>query len=121
MDPKLAQLREVRETLENLHKLLLAAACREYERVHGPITSRNSIIDLALKDPSFQWLRPLSQLLVDIADLMSGPVEEAEILDVRLRAKSILSSARYLDLLQTDPDVGTLHAPIRWALQRLGS
>lgn len=117
----LIQLKDVKRNLEALHKILLDATRRDYEKLHGPVKNPNAYLELALRDPLFGWLRPMSQLLVDITDLLEEEPVEVDIFDIRVRAKAVLSTGKYLELLQTDPEVGMSHGPVRWALQQLGT
>jgi len=53
----------LRHALLALHKTLLDAQRVRYEREHGRVESRGELLDLVLRDASFEWLRVLSALI----------------------------------------------------------
>jgi hypothetical protein len=59
-------LKELRHGLLKLHKLLLDLERRDYERSRGPISNSYEFLQLVLKDPWFDWLHRLSELIVQI-------------------------------------------------------
>ncbi len=62
-------LGDLRQALLRLHKTLLDWERSGYERIHGRQTS-NDLLQALLDDPQFAWLRPLSQLIVRIDELL---------------------------------------------------
>jgi hypothetical protein len=75
-DPDVEELRQaerllgdLREALLRLHKVLLEWERGGYERIHGRQTS-NDLLKALLNDPQFAWLRPMSQLIVRIDELL---------------------------------------------------
>src|SRR5919108_6111091 len=62
-------LRELRQRLLRLHKTLLDWERAGYERIHGRQSS-NDLLTALLNDPQFAWLRPISQLIVRIDELL---------------------------------------------------
>jgi hypothetical protein len=63
-------LGELRQALLRLHKTLLDWERSGYERIHGRQTSHD-LLKALLNDPQFSWLRPMSQLIVRIDELLS--------------------------------------------------
>jgi guanosine-3',5'-bis(diphosphate) 3'-pyrophosphohydrolase len=64
-----ANLDELRHALLKLHKTLLDAQRIRYEREHGRVESRGELLDLVLRDASFEWLRVLSALIAGLDEL----------------------------------------------------
>ena len=76
-DPDVQEAREgqkllgdLREALLRLHKTLLDWERSGYERIHGRQTSHD-LLKALLNDPQFAWLRPISQLIVRIDELLA--------------------------------------------------
>jgi hypothetical protein len=60
----------LRQALLRLHKVLLDWERAGYERIHGRQSSHDMLTAL-LNDPQFAWLRPMSQLIVRIDEILS--------------------------------------------------
>jgi hypothetical protein len=114
------RLTELRQILLTLHKALLDSERTSYEIVHGPIASPGAFLQLLIHDNSFQWLRPITTLIVQIDEKLAAkkPVattREMEQLMVDMRA--LLSPSReeqdfwkrYATAVQRDPGVAVLH------------
>lgn len=63
-------LTDLRKALVRLHKVLLDWERGGYERIHGRQSS-NDLLKALLNDPQFAWLRPMSQLIVRIDEILS--------------------------------------------------
>ncbi len=63
-------LRSLRQGLLRLHKTLLDLERRDYERARGRIGNSYEFLQLVLKDPWFDWLHRLSELIVQIDEAM---------------------------------------------------
>ncbi len=101
-----------------LHKTLLDAARLEYERVHGRIAAPAELLRLVTRDPWFAWLRPLSQHIVALDDACQTlELSPADAVAVRRELEAVLGAPdfapRYLELLQTTPDVVLAHAHLQ--------
>ena len=70
-------LKTLRLALLRLHKTLLDWERAAYERVHGRQSS-NALLEALLKDPQFAWLRPISQLVVRIDEMLEDEVPPGE-------------------------------------------
>jgi guanosine-3',5'-bis(diphosphate) 3'-pyrophosphohydrolase len=64
-----SDLEALRHALLALHKTLLDAQRVRYEREHGRVESRGELLDLVLRDASFEWLRVLSALIAGLDEL----------------------------------------------------
>lgn len=129
--PETAQLRDnvkdvVRE-LRTLHRALLGFAQNEYEREKGPVGGPGQLLHLAMHDPAFGWLHALSELMVDIDELLDGEIMtptdaaavRAEIEDLIAAEKRNEFSGHYVEALQSDPDLVVVHAGVRRAISAL--
>ena len=124
-------LKVLRKGLLQLHKMLLDLERVGYERSRGPIGNSYEFLQLVLKDPWFDWLHRLSELIVQIdetldsRDLENVPSEEDAQALIE-RAKSLLTPAEegsefqknYFLALQQSPDVVLLHADLMRVLGR---
>ena len=124
-------LKGLRQTLLRLHKMLLDLERVGYERARGPIGNSYEFLQLALKDPWFDWLHRLSELIVQIdesLDAREGTVtltdDDAKALVARARA--LLSPSEtgsefqknYFLAMQQSPDVVLLHSELMRTLGR---
>ena len=118
-------LKALRQGLLRLHKLLLDLERRDFERARGPINNSYEFLQLVLKDPWFDWLHRLSELIVQIDETLDthdsdAPATEADATALLERAKKLLSPAEtgtefqknYFLALQQSPDVVLLHSEI---------
>jgi hypothetical protein len=118
-------LRKLRQGLLRLHKLLLDQERRAYERARGQIGNSFEFLQLVLKDPWFDWLHRLSELIVQIDETLESqgsetPATEEDVKALIDRAKTLLSPAEtgsefqknYFLALQQSPDVVLLHSEI---------
>ena len=62
-------LSEIRIKLLRLHKLLLDAECVVYEQSQGKV-SKGELLQLVINHSQFAWLHRLSELIVQIDDLL---------------------------------------------------
>lgn len=129
-DPARAELRsalrEAWKQLMPLHRALIDAASAEYSATVAPVGGPTHLLKLLQEDPFFEWLRPLTSIIVDL-DTMSrtdfGRTDVDEMLARLERHFGVTAdadfSARYVPLLQRDIDVAAGHANLRKILQRL--
>ena len=111
-------LRDVRGALVRLHKVLLDWERAGYERIHGRQTS-SDLLKALLDDPQFSWLRPMSQLIVRIDELLSEktPPMRHDVEAVVSQVRALTSpneggttyERRYDMALQDDPDAVFAH------------
>src|SRR5258705_11773359 len=69
-------LKEVREGLPKVHNLLFDLERLGYERARGKISNSYEFLQLVLKDPWFEWLRRLSELIVQIDETLDAVASE---------------------------------------------
>jgi hypothetical protein len=114
-------LGDLRQALLRLHKTLLDWERAGYERIHGRQTS-NDLLNALLNDPQFAWLRPISQLIVRIDELLSEktPPMRNDVDAVVMQVKSLTSpkaegniyERRYDTVLQENPDAVFAHRDV---------
>jgi len=116
-----AVLKDLRLALLRLHKTLLDWERAAYERVHGRQSS-NALLEALLNDQQFAWLRPISQLVVRIDEMLEDEVPPGENdIEVVLAHVSDLTRAdetgnayeqRYFAALQDNPDAVFAHRDV---------
>jgi hypothetical protein len=67
-----AQLGATRDGLLAVHKALLDEERVRYEREVGPVGSAGRLLQLVIHDPWFAWLHPLTELVVQIDELVAA-------------------------------------------------
>ena len=72
------QLTNVRTVLLRLHKTLLDFERQAYERAHGTIGNSYQFLQLVMSDPWFAWLRQLSELIVEMDELLAAKETPSE-------------------------------------------
>jgi hypothetical protein len=115
-------LLEFRHALLDLHKTLIDSERAVYETDVGRVQSPHHFFQLLTSDPWFAWLRPISQLIVMIDEVLDGqePLTNNNIDAVIMESVFLLVpakgegefSARYLAALQRDPAVVLAHAQV---------
>jgi hypothetical protein len=124
-------LKDLRHGLLRLHKLLLELERRDYERSRGQINNSYEFLQLVLKDPWFDWLHRLSELIVQIDESLDTrdsetPMTEQDAKALLERAKTLLAPSEsgtqfqknYFLALQQSPDVVLLHSEVMRMLGR---
>lgn len=71
-DPVWRHLKQVRDTLLRIHKLMLDAERQTYEQLHGPIQTNNQLLTLLMEDSWFAWLREISKFVVEMDEVIMG-------------------------------------------------
>ena len=121
-----SKLERIAAAARTLHKALIDATRRDYEKLHGRITSPYTLFSLVAGDPAFAWLQPMTRAIVGVEDLAGrkdpAPAE-AEVKETRQNLEHLLKAEgqpfaeRYLALIQTAPDIavedGRFHAALR--------
>ncbi len=114
-------LNDLRQALLRLHKTLLDWERAGYERIHGRQSS-NDLLNALLNDPQFAWLRPISQLIVRIDELLGekappmrndvdGVVAQVKALTLP-NAEGSIYERRYDTVLQEHPDAVFAHRDV---------
>ena len=124
------ELKALRQGLLRLHKMLLDQERRDFERARGQISNSYEFLQLVLKDPWFDWLHRLSELIVQIDETLDmhaeTPATEADASALIERAKNLLTPSEtgsefqknYFLALQQSPDVVLLHSELMKVLGR---
>jgi hypothetical protein len=115
-------LLEFRHALLDVHKTLIDSKRAVYEVDVNPVQSPHHFFQLLTHDPWFAWLRPISQLIVTIDEVLDGeePLTNDNIEAVINQSVFLLVPAkipgefgeRYLAALQRDPGVVLAHAQV---------
>ena len=119
----MARVRALRLGLLALHKALLDTEQRRYERVHGRIEGPHQALQLVLKDPWFAWVRPISELIVEVDARLDDddvPLQWAEAQAFRGQIAGLLQQDlgsetfrdQYRRSLQDEPDVVMAHGKL---------
>ncbi|HEY9501864.1 MAG TPA: hypothetical protein VIR01_09600 [Pyrinomonadaceae bacterium] len=118
-------LKNLRQGMLKLHKLLLDTERIGFERARGKINNSYEFLQLALKDPWFDWLHRLSELIVEVDEMLdtldsekAATEEDGKALIDRVR--QLLSPSEsgsefqrnYFLALQQSPDVVLLHSEL---------
>jgi hypothetical protein len=114
------KLVELRLILLNLHKALLDSERTSYEINHGSLGGPSAFLQLLINDPSFQWLRPITTLIVQIDETLAAkrpPATEHDFQQLISDMRALLSPSReeadfwkrYFAVVQRDPGVAVLH------------
>src|SRR6476646_8728449 len=89
-------LKHLRHGLLRLHKMLLDLERVGYERAHHRIANSYEFLQLVLKDPWFDWLHRLSEVIVQIDESLDNrdpetPMMEDDAQALIERAKTLLA------------------------------
>ena len=114
-------LTDIRIKLLHLHKLLLDTERIRYEQVRGQI-SNSELLQLAINHDQFAWLHRLSELIVQIDELIhfDEPVTSEAIAALIADVQILLTpdevgndfAVKYDMALQRNPDVVLAHADV---------
>ena len=113
------RLRELRNGLLKLHKILLDSERAVYERDVARITSTGQYLGLVLHDPFFAWLHELSQFIVLVDETLDfeDPATDADADRLIAQARDLVSPSEngsvfgrsYFEAMQRDPNVVLAH------------
>ena len=122
LEQTLQQVRQIRAALLHLHKALLDSERVEYEQSHGKIQSTGEFFQLVIGDEWFDWLRPISQFIVQIDEALSSkePVTLSTAKGLLDQARHLLHPAasgtnaeqKYYQAIQRDPEIAFMHAEL---------
>jgi hypothetical protein len=121
-----AALRDAWKQLLPLHRALIDAASAEYTASIAPVGGPGHLLKLLQEDAFFEWLRPLTSLIVDIDSASRTDFERADVDALVERIERFFGTnadagfaARYVPILQRDIDVAAGHAALRKIVRRL--
>ena len=115
------RLKDLRQGLLRLHKNLLDSERVAYERVHGRIASRGELFQLVVSDPWFAWLHRISELVVQIDEMLDTDEQagSADMLNLISAARQLFAESgdqefqqKYRTALQQEPDVVMAHSAL---------
>jgi hypothetical protein len=116
------RLRAVRTALIRLHKVLLGFQREMWEREGGRITNSYEFLNVVMHDRSFAWLHQLSELIVQIDEMLDSreEVKESNAVGLIEQTKFLLVPAefgddfqtKYFIALQESPDVVLAHSEV---------
>jgi hypothetical protein len=118
----LQRLGQLRKPLLHLHKTLLDLEREAYERAHDRVENSYELLQLVLHDPWFAWLHSLSELMVQIDEMLDAkePVKESDAIAVIDQVRILLTPSeigsgfqkKYFSSLQQSPDVVLAHSEV---------
>jgi hypothetical protein len=122
----------LRRALRELHRALIARASRDYTWEHQRLWQPNpgELLQMLTKDPEFNWLRGLSELMVEIDSARDdGQKREQSARGVRAAIERFILppgdattpdefAQRYWPYVQQDPDIAMAHAAVKQAIGR---
>jgi hypothetical protein len=123
------QWQKLASALRDLHRALMERGRRDYERERGEVLNPGHLLQLLATDPYFEWLRSLSELMVDIDMVRDAepalmdelatavrPAVEHFITVPRTKEAGHPFAERYWPYLQDDPHVAMAHAAVKQAI-----
>ena len=121
-DKTVQRLRDVSHSLLRLHKALLEQQRQTYERVGGQIKDSYEFLHLVMHDKFFAWLHHLSELVVQIDEMLDAEeqllqsdaaalFDQARFLLIPLESGDDFQR-KYFDSLQQSPDVVLAHSDV---------
>ncbi len=122
------RLADARRALLRLHQALLESERLNYERGRGRVGGSGEFLQLVINDPWFAWLRPFSEIIVRLDELLEPAQEakEGDALGALRQAAALISppgnggefARRYQEALQRSPDVVLAHSGASKSLRR---
>ena len=114
------QLTSIRQVLLRLHKTLLEFERQAYERAHDRISNSYQFLQLVMSDPWFAWLRQLSELIVEMDELLAARegASDSTALALMEQSRILLTPAesgsefqrKYFAAMQQSPEVVVAHS-----------
>lgn len=113
------RLDALRHAVLGLHRELLAAERIAYEAMNGRVPGNAEFLTLAINDPWFLWLRPLTALIAELDEALTddSPESGARIATLIAAARELLHpddvggdfQQRYFEFVQRSPNVAVAH------------
>lgn len=120
-----ALLKESRNLLLQLHKMLVDFEREGHEMINGPLTS-GQFLGLLLENEDFAWLKEFSNLIVTIDELFAAKDSvSVEMIDAELlRMRKLVALedvhpgfiSKYQYALQESADIAAKHAELKMIL-----
>ncbi len=109
-----------------VHRALLEAEQVAYERLFGRVSGSGELLKLAIHDPWFGWLQPITALIAAMDELVADDTSDLDqcVAQFRSTARDLLRAdeegsdfhQRYFELVQRSPDVALAHGRLTKAL-----
>lgn len=104
----------MRRELLDLHRALVDAERREYERARGRMPDR-AFLQALISDPALAWLNPLTSLIVRLEELLEE--KGAQVADCIAEIRKLLKpdpngrefQRKYEQVMQRSPEVVVAH------------
>lgn len=119
-------LRAISKALIPLHRALIENARLDFVDAGHRVDSPGHLLRLLSEEPFFDWLRPLTSLIVDIDETATRDFDESHLASLVARIDRLFGAtqdaefaAKYLPILHRDFDVATNHGAIRVMLTKL--
>ena len=106
---------ELRRRLLELHGAIVAIEREDYERRAGKVSSAD-FLRLLVEDKGWEWLRPLSALIVQSDEGEGDAAAETRRL-VRPDSAGNAFQQRYAFLIERSPDIAYAHGQVMQALK----
>jgi hypothetical protein len=115
-----AKLRSVSRQLLPLHRALIDAVKADYALAYEPVEQPTHLLRLLNDDPFFEWLKPLTSLIVDIDEMARQDFTGDDFAAISQRLEALFGTtstsdfaAKYLPLLQQSIDLAVAHAALK--------
>ncbi|AFY41024.1 hypothetical protein [Nostoc sp. PCC 7107] len=114
-------LRDLRNKLLHLHRMLLETERINYEQVRGRV-SNTELFQLVVADEQFAWLHRISELVVQIDETLSSdqPISLEDVQNLITNTRILIAPSevgnefarKYYAALQSEPSVVLAHAAV---------
>ncbi|MBE9208578.1 hypothetical protein IQ244_18965 [Nostoc sp. LEGE 06077] len=114
-------LRDLRNKLLHLHRMLLETERINYEQVRGRV-SNTELFQLVVADEQFAWLHRISELVVQIDEMLSSdqPISLEDVQNLTTNTRILIAPSevgnefarKYYAALQSEPSVVLAHAAV---------
>jgi hypothetical protein len=121
------QLDAAHSGLLHIHKTLLDHERARYERANGPVGGPVDFLQLVIRDPWFNWLHPISELVVQIDEFTwdKNPRDPKDGEALVAQAHALLTPAEngdefqreYHRSVQESPEVAAAHGKWRQSVE----
>jgi hypothetical protein len=125
-----SSLRQLRDALLELHKILIHSQKREYEKNSGKIESRAELYELVTNHKDFAWIRQLSELVIGVDEMLDNkqPPRPGNVRSLVAYTRKLLTISQtktefeklYHRAVQQYPTVAIAHAAVMQLLRKLG-
>lgn len=115
-------LKQSRDLLLKLHKVMMDSERELHEGIHGPLTA-TQFLSVLLEDEDFAWLRKFSMLIVEIDEMFAQRDGYAtELLDANhMKVRELVEMAdpdeyfraKYEYSLKTNPEAAVIQGQLR--------